>query len=190
MRQFLAFACIFFLLSSCSQNSKEDLTLSDLVPDNSAVILKATSLETLESDIKNNGFISLLTSKKLLDSIKNKYNKFEDLDLKNEAIICISDDYNLSIISTKNEDLVRIDSLQPQLGNLYKTEVDSLLIASTSKSIIDEISSQKTRPNPYLKKLLNTSNVESSVSILINTEVATNLLDSILESGGAHTNCG
>ncbi len=188
MRQFLTIACIFFLLSSCSQRSKEDLTLSDLVPENSAIILKTTSLETLKSDIKNNGIINILSSKNLLDSFKSKLKIFDDLELKNEAIICISDDYNLSIISTKNENLVGKDSLHKELENYHKTDVDSLIVASTSKAIIDDISSQKMKPNSYLKKLLKTSNTHRSVSILIKTDLASILLDSIYNQEGVKIN--
>ncbi|MBT8393751.1 MAG: hypothetical protein KJN66_02770, partial [Bacteroidia bacterium] len=188
MRQFLAIACIFFFLSSCSQRSKEDLTLSDLVPKNSAIILKTSSLETLESDIKNNGFITILTSKRLFDSIKYKFNRFEDLGLKNEAIVCISDDNNLSIISTNHEGFFGKDSVQTDPVNYFKTTVDSLVVVSTSKAIINEVSTEKTKPSPNLKKLLKSCNDDSSASIFINTELATNFLDSIYDQGSVKLN--
>lgn len=188
MRQFLTIACISFLLSSCSQRSKEDLTLSDLVPENSAIILKTTSLETLESDIKNSDLINILASKNLLDSIKYKFNRLKNLGLKDEAIICISDDYDLSIISTKHEDFVDKDSVPADSVNYFKTTINNLAVASTSKAIIDEISSQKIRPNPYFKKLLNSSNVDSSVSMHVNAEIATKLLDSIYNQGSVKLN--
>ena len=70
MRQFLTVTCIFFIISSCSQRSKGDRTLDDLIPTNSAIILKTSSLETLESDVKNNGFLNILSNGKLLESFK------------------------------------------------------------------------------------------------------------------------
>lgn len=188
MRQFLAIACIFYLLSSCSQRSNEDLKLSDLIPENSAIILKTKSIETLKSDIKNNEFLNILSSNNLLDSLKSKFKIFDNLVLKDEAIICISDDYSLSVISTNSENFVAKDSVHSGSENYYKKNIDSFLIASTSRAIIDEITTQKPRANAYLKKLLQSSNEDSSVSLFINTQVATTLLDSFYDQGPVELN--
>ncbi len=183
MRQFLTIACIILLLSSCSQSSNRNRTLSDFIPEKSAIIFKTNSLETLESDIKNNGLINIISSKNLFEVFKSEFKKFDSLKLKNESLICISGDYDISIISTLNEDLTENDSLQKVEETFYKTTIDSFIVASTSKVIIDAISSQKKETNPYFYKLLKSSNPDSSVSMFINTEVATTLLDSIYKQG-------
>ncbi len=181
MRQFLAFTCIFILLSNCTQRSKKDRVLTDLIPTNSAIIFKTSSLETLESDIKNNGLLNILSEENLFENLKTELKKFDGLNIKNEAIICISSDQNFSIISSLSSDLTENDSLQEPEEIFYKKTVDSFMIASTSKAILDAISSRKKDINPYFNTLLKSSNAESSVSLFINTETATPLLDSLYD---------
>jgi hypothetical protein len=171
------------LLSSCSQRSKRDKTLSDFIPENSAIILKTTNLESLESDVKNNGFLNTLSSEDLFSSFKKELKKLDGINTKNEAIICISNDNNFSFISTLSDEIVENDSLFPSAETFHKITVDSFIVASTSKAIINDISSKKKETNPFLNKLLKSYNQDSSVSILINTEIATNLLDSIYTPG-------
>ena len=183
MRQFLTVTCIFFIISSCSQRSKGDRTLDDLIPTNSAIILKTSSLETLESDVKNNGFLNILSNGKLLESFKTELKKFDGLKIKNEAIICVSSDHNYSIITAFSSEFAGSDSLKRPSDNFYKITADSFLVASTTKALMDEISSKKKKTNPFLKKLLESRNTDSSVSIIINTETSNTLLDSLYNSG-------
>ena len=130
MRQFLTIACIILFLSSCSQRSKRDRTLSDFIPENSAIIFKTNSLETLESDIKNNGLINIISSKNLFEDFKSEFKKFDSLKLKNESLICISGDHDISIISTINEALIENDSLQKVEETFYNKTIDSFIIKS------------------------------------------------------------
>ncbi len=183
MRQFLTIACIFILLSSCSQRSKSDRTLSDLIPSNSAIIFKTNSLETLESDLKNNEIIDILSAEKLFDNFKTEIKKFDGLDINNEVIICVSGDNDFSFISTLSDEIIENDTIKQQTENFYKTTVDSFIVASTSRVIIDEILSKKKETNTVLNKLLKSYNQNSSVSVLINSENAANLLDSIYNPG-------
>ena len=183
MRQFLTVAFIFLIISSCSHRSKGDRTLNDLIPSNSSIILKTTSLETLESDVKNNGFINILSNGKVLESFKTELKKFDSLKIKNEAIICVSSDHNYSFITPFSIEFAGRDSLKRPSNIFYKITADSFLVASTSKALMDEISSKKKKTNPFLKKLLETRNTDSSVSIIINTETSNTLLDSLYNSG-------
>lgn len=178
MRQFFYAFCVLLLLSSCNNKSNSNKRLSHFIPENSAIIFKTNSLETLESDIKNNDFISELSSAKLINDLRKELKKFDSLKIKNEAIICISNDNHYSFITKLSEDFILNDSLLKATDAFYKTSIDSIVIVSTSKDIIGAISNKK-ESNPYLEKLFNSTNNSNSLSVFINTKKATSILDSI-----------
>ena len=120
MRQFLAFTCIFLLLSNCTPRSKKDRVLTDLIPTNSAIMFKTSSLETLESEVKNNGLLNILSNEDLFENFKTELKKFDRLGIKNEAVICISSDQSFSIISYLSNDQTDKDSLQEPEEIFYK----------------------------------------------------------------------
>ena len=182
MKQLLFAICIFTLLSNCSHNSNKQNKLSDFIPTNSALIIKSESLETLESDIKNNDFIGELSSTKLINDLKKELKKFDELNIYDEAIICISDDNNFSFITKLSEEIILNDSLKKTIEEFYRTTVDSILIASTSKEIIDQVTIQKNNANPNFERLYNSSNSENSLSLFINSHVAKPAMDSIFNS--------
>ncbi len=181
MRQFLYTFCLLILLSNCTNNSKTNKKLSHFIPDNSAIIFKTNSLETLESDLKNNNFISELTSANLLSNLKEMLNKFDSLKIKNKAIICISNDNNFSFITKISEDFNLNDSLQNRTEDFYKTRIDSIVIASTSKDIIDAIQNKK-ESNLYLEKLIHSTNNNNSLSVFIDSKKASLIADSIYQN--------
>lgn len=179
MRQLLFAICIFTFLSNCSHDSNRRNKLSDFIPNNSAFIIKTESVETLESDLKNNDFIAELASTKLINSLKKEFKKFDSLNINEEAIICISDDNNFSLITKLSEEIFLNDSLKKTTEEFYKTTVDSILIASTSKEIIDEITIQKKYNKPDFERLFNSSNPENSFSLFINSNITKPVMDSI-----------
>lgn len=181
MRQFFFAFCLLMLLSNCTNKSKANKKLSHYIPENSAIVFKTNSLETLESDLKNNDFIGKLSSTKLLDDINIQLKKFDSLKIKSETIICISNDNNYSFITKLTEEIVLNDSLQKVTNNFYKTKIDSIVIASTSKDIIDAIAIKK-QANLYLEKLFNSTNNSNSLSVFINTKKAASVFDSIYKN--------
>ncbi len=182
MRQFLFAICIFTFLSNCSHDSNRRSKLSDFIPNNSAFIIKTESVETLESDLKNNDFIAELASTKLINSLKKEFKKFDSLNINNEAIICISDDNNFSLITKISEEIILNDSLKNPIEEFYRTTVDSILIASTSNDIIDKITIQKKYANRNFERLYNSSSPENSLSLFINSNVSKPVIDSIFIS--------
>ena len=182
MRRLLFAICILTLLSNCSHNSNKQIKLSDFIPNNSALIIKTESLETLESDLKNNDFIGELSSTKLINDLKKELKKFDELNIYDEGIICISDDNNFSFITKLSEEIILNDSLKKTIEEFYKTTVDSILIASTSKEIIDQVTIQKKETNLNFEKLYNSSNPETSLSLFVNSNVSKPAMDSIFNS--------
>ena len=179
MRQILFAFCLLILFNNCANKSSKKKRLSHFIPDNSAIIFKTNSLENLSSDLKNNDFINQLSSAKLLDDLKSQLKKFDSLKINNETIICISNDNDYCFITRLSEDLILNDSLQTSTEDLFKTVVDSIVIASTSKDIIDNVSNPKKKTNPLLDKLINSSSQDNSLSTFINTKNASSITDSI-----------
>ena len=181
MRPFLYAFCVLVFLSSCTNTSNSTKKLSHFIPDNSAIIFKTNSLETFESDLKNNDFISELSSAKLINDLKEDLKKFDSLKIKNEAIICISIDNNYSFITKLSEDFVLNDSLDKGTNYFHKTLIDSIVIASTSKDIIDAVPNKK-ETNTNLEKLINSTNNNSSLSVFVNAKLASSIIDSIYQN--------
>ena len=67
------------------------------------------------------------------------------------------------------------------LKTITKTIIDSIVIASTSKEIIDAIPNKKAS-NPFLEKLFNSTDINNSLSVFINTKKASSILDSIYQN--------
>ncbi len=181
MRQFLYAFCLSILLSNCTNNSKTNKKLSHFIPDNSAIVLKTNSLETLESDIKNNDLINEISSTKLLNDLRKELKKFDSLKIKNETIICVSNDNHYSFITKLSEEFILNDSLQKATEDFFKTRIDSIVIASTSKNVIDAITNKK-EVNTYLEKLFNSTNNNNSLSVFVNTKKASSIIDSIYKN--------
>ena len=180
MKQFLYIVGLCLLLFSCNQISKSDILLEDFIPDNSAVVIKSKSFETLASDIKNNEIISKLTSQDLFSKLQENISKFENLNLEEEVIICISDKNDLTFLSKYGESLYQIDSLPKAEGIYYKILTGNYLVASTSQKIIGN--DLRANANTELSKLLNLGLNNNSFSLIFNTTESTRLLDSVFKS--------
>ncbi len=163
MRLFFYVFCLLILFSNCTNKSNSNVKLSHFIPENSAIILRTNSLDSLVSDVKNNEFISELSYTKLLENLTKELKKLDSLKITNEAIICISENNQYSFITGLTEDIRINDTLQASTKELFKTIIDSVMVVSTSKDIIDAVTTKK-EDNSYFEKLLNSTSNSNSTS--------------------------
>lgn len=177
MKKILVVFALTLLIIGCSSDKNSSTKPSQLIPENTSVILKTSDLESFKSDIKNSDLLSRLSKKEKLfvdsDLIKN-------LQTTNNVLFCISDVENekqVSIVTKYNDSLYRnhpIDSTK-----FFSKIVDSIFIASSSEAIINSLHSKE---NPEFKKLMQTANNNASFSLYLNNKSADSLGSSLFKS--------
>lgn len=153
MKNFLVSLFIISLCFSCDSSKKNNTTITQLIPESTAVILKINSLETFKSDLKNNSLIKNLSSMQFYNHLNTSLNSLKNLKINNEVLICYekSNDSLTYTIITKNHDslIQNNDSIK-----LFKTVVDSVFVASNSNIIINAASVKEQNDFSVFTKVL------------------------------------
>lgn len=178
MKHLLLFSCLALALISCNPNTHKTKDLTGFIPDNSAFIIKTKTLGTLESDLKNSTVIKRLSKAGLLDSITKQTKAFDSLKIKDDALICISNTNDISYITRLSNDFKLDSATQKATANLHKIIVDSVVVASTSKDIINRLDSNKTPEEIEFTKLYKAFD-KSPLTVFVNQAKAAPLTDSI-----------
>ncbi|WP_299228672.1 ribonuclease HII [uncultured Psychroserpens sp.] len=185
--------CLLILLSAllfnCQNDSDTTQDILNYIPENTSLVIKTNSLESLKSSINNN---SLLKELGIYNQVKsfNQY-LFPTKHIKpSEALyVCLSKDIKDSLevsFMTYNSNLVfELDSIPNFIAEkfssknktitklnvnkkiFYSTTIDSILFISNRLRLVEN-AFNSTQYDSELKKLLNASNPEKSVSILLN----------------------
>ncbi len=175
MKKLVFILSIFLTIYSCNNTKKSTTKLSQLIPENSSLVIKINNLETFKSDIKNNDFINRLPSSVLQ---KNVSKHLENLNTNNPVLICFETTdsiVNYSFITKFHDSLSGInktDSLK-----IYFKIIDSIYVESTSKLVIDKLRVNK---NAEFENLFGTTNSNSSFSIFLNSKSSHDLGNSII----------
>ncbi|MGC1474137.1 MAG: ribonuclease HII [Psychroserpens sp.] len=185
---------LLLVLSSClyyckNPNTKITTTLS-LVPENTSVIIKINSLESLDSGLKNNALIKASNQYKCIDqftslllpAIRNNKDKGILALSKNENdslaityIIPMPEGYNLldsidGLTIEKSVSLEReITKFRYETTNYFSKTIDSILFISTSLELTKNASVNE-KMNADLELLNGMSNPDKMISIFINAE--------------------
>lgn len=192
MRTFWLFLT-FIVLISCNTDKKEQSALINLIPANSAVIVRTTSIEGLKNVFKNNSLLNQFSRAKALDNLNSKLDFLDHLKPSNEVLITLgnikTDSLQVSIITKYTKNLFNLDSvpnhaveiLAVKGNSLTKTTIDntviysaikdSIFFASNNRKLV-ESAFQRQNPDPELKKLYETTGNGSSVSIIVNTKTS------------------
>ena len=169
MKKILVLFVFSLILIGCNSGNKRTTKLSQLIPDNSIIILKISDLESFKSDIKNNDFVNTI--------LKNEDDLFDSdllntIQTVNKVLYCVSEINNIkhtSIITKYN------DSLLKTLTNstsFYTKIIDSIYVVSTSESIINAINPKE---NLSFETLNKTTNDNASFSLFLNKKSSNSL---------------
>lgn len=189
MRHICLLVSLIFIIS-CKNNTPEDYNLITLVPNQSSMVIKTTSIEGLKSVFKNNSLLSQFSKESPIKDLNIKLDFLNYIRPSNDLLVAFgkdkTDSLQISIITKYHKDLFNLDSVPNRLVetitekgfSLTKTTIenqviysiikDSLFFASTDKTLT-EAAFNKTEADPVLKELYRTSNNGTSLSILINT---------------------
>jgi len=180
------------IIYSCEYSSSNSKNLSDFIPEDSAVVFKIRDLETLESDILNNGFLSLLKNTKPY-SYFSQNSLLKYLQPSSKSLLCISqNNSNYTFITKQSPDLFEIDSIPNKTienfiykkhsfhevtidgQQIYTTLKDSVFIASSSKQIIQDLIKAPAQKGPVFQRVFNLKNTSDFTAIFPLNKISLN----------------
>ncbi|MCX7550656.1 ribonuclease HII [Xanthomarina sp. F2636L] len=188
MKGIFYFILITLFITSCSKDRKFS-NPSDYIPENASIVLQASDLESLKNNINNNNFLEVLTKSGTFSTVSKKIKALNYFKTSNNLFLCFTTDKDnslqYSIITTYNKDLFDVDSLpnhkietiSTKKHTITKTTIDnnvlfsvlkdSIFIGSSNLDLLTKSLDKKNNPLE-LVALLNTSDKDSQLSVLIN----------------------
>ncbi len=179
---------ISVLLIGCSTNNK-NASIYDFIPNDASVILNANTVESLKSNLNNNDFIQSISSTSRYESVSTTLSGLKYLNASNPTLISLSKDENDSLhflFSTKltptvflTDSIPDVVTIDHSIGKhtakkttydnkvLYTLVKDSILIGSSSPTVLESVL-DKGSNNATIKKMLNTTNTDNHLSVVIN----------------------
>jgi len=186
MKVLLKTICLILCLTiiySCEYSATNSKNLSDFIPEDSAVVFKIQDLETLESDILNNGFLSQLKNTEAY-SYFSQNSLLRYLQPKSKSLLCISqNNSDYTFISKQSPDLFQIDSIPNKTikrltykkhsfheitiadQQIYTSIKDSVFIASSSKQIIQDLIKGPNKKNSAFNTVFKLKNTTDFTAI-------------------------
>lgn len=179
------------ILLGCSNSQKKHRNLIDFIPGNTHIIIKTSNLESLNSSITNNDFLSRISKTNTYQEIEQKLKPLNYLKPNSELIICFSkdeqDNLQYTVITKFNKTLFNTDSLpnykeetlneknKPIIKStinkniFYSTVIDSTFLASSSKNIINDAFTTLNN-DVTIRKMFNTTAKDETLSVIIKPE--------------------
>ena len=189
MKNFWWLIILCVLTLGCQSDTKTEANIFSYIPENSSVILKTNSLESLKSAVNNNSLLQELLKYSQIEDFNKKLKPISYLKPESECFISLSKDQNdsleISFITSYNSSVFEIDSI-PNLiletftsknKSISKLDIDNSLYYSTVKDSIIFISNRlklvedafkEKKVDSELQKLRSVSNNNKSVSVFIN----------------------
>ncbi|WP_298237969.1 ribonuclease HII [uncultured Algibacter sp.] len=186
--RFLCFILLATTLLGCSNSKTNRSKLIHFIPESCSVIIKTNNLESLKSSIYNNDFLSHFLKSNSFKSLESKLTCTSLLKPTGNVLIGINkseqDSLEFSLVTKHHAQLFQKDSVsnyieetlkydnrtivKSTLNNVvfYSTIIDSIFIASSSKSIIDG-AFEKVNLNELLEKTYSTTDNNKTLSVII-----------------------
>ena len=179
----IALLLIFGTFLNCEDNGSKNGVISNFVPEDVSIVLKfsgepdpATSFKNFKSALKSNLLLSAFITRKPYSDLWKKTALLENLNPKETSLLCLSKKndstavytfitkvtsnlLNTDSIANASIDTVLIGKKSVQRITIdeqvaYITSQDSVFIASSSQSLIEDILNGKTEKGLDFKKLL------------------------------------
>lgn len=186
--RFFCFALLTTLLLNCSDQKTNRSKPIHFIPENATVIIETNSLESLKSSITNSDFLKHFSKTNTYDSLASKLNFCSLLNPDSKVQIGLGKDaqnqLEFSVITKYHKNLFQRDSLQDYVEEtlqyegktvvkstwhnqiVFSTIIDSVFMASSSKTIIDK-AFQKTKLDENLEKIYKSASANKSLSVII-----------------------
>jgi hypothetical protein len=155
MHKFLYFLAIILTVCSCDYTQKSPLTIEDLVPKNTSIVLSINSLESFQSAIDNNELISKIG---VFKSLKKALIPLDSLKSLSPILVSITKESTSQIFTfiTHQRNLPSSDTLP-----IPYIKLDSVLVASNSRSVLESLKMQRYSEYSKISKLHQKTNTFS-----------------------------
>ncbi|GAL63381.1 hypothetical protein [Algibacter lectus] len=195
--RFLSIILLLFITLSCTNTKKKRTGLIDFIPKNSAVVLKARNIESLQSTISNSELIQQFSKANIYQNLETQFANLDILKSNSPLLICFSktkeDSLNYTLITKYHDSLFVTDSLKNYKEEsfpfkkstiikstlnknvFYSAIIDSIFIASSSKKTI-ELAFTPVSINNEKQKIYKSTDKEN-LSVIIDTKA--NVISSI-----------
>jgi len=180
------------LVLACNTDIKTESSLLDYLPKNTTALLKINAFNSVQSEIKNNAFLTSFKATKVYNEIKIKTSILKHISAASKSILAFSktDSTALDLFFITKDSLKynnRLDSITTNKKQVpykntsfneftvdnstyYCATIDHNFIISTSRILIEEVlSGEMKSEDRVLKKLYKTANTSKSATIFINT---------------------
>lgn len=179
------------LLLGCEPDSKVS-DISKFLPNNPTLVLKTNNIKGLNSNLKNSDFLGRLASLESYQTLEKKLSPLSLMNTDGEILVSlikndldsldfvVTAKYRDSIFNFSEAKNYSSESLKFDSGTIEKialggqiffsTVKDSILIASSQLDFLKNLNS-KSKPNPEISDLIQTSNPEASFSLYIDNAV-------------------
>ncbi|MBV1922515.1 MAG: hypothetical protein KUG68_00650 [Flavobacteriaceae bacterium] len=178
------FTLLISLVWSCEDASTKVGELKDFIPENTSVVFNISDFETLQADINNNDLISKF-SKTSAFSFISENNLLNHLQPEGKSIFCVNKNPSAYTFITKQTgNVLVLDSIKNASSEeilidkhpIYKVLIDSVVhfttlkdsvfIASSSQTLLQNILKQKVETNPVFQKINSIKNEEGFKAII------------------------
>lgn len=191
MRTLNIFFILLLILYSCESDQSYTINELGLVPENTSVIIKTKSIESLKSNLKNNALLKELSKYNQVKNFENTLNLFDNLLLKQDVLICFGKDVNdslqISVITKYSDSLINSKTSKNLISETitteeivytkttidnqmyYSTIVDSLFFITNTSSHIASLK-KHTEVDLELENIFQAADKNKSLSVVINTK--------------------
>ena len=146
MHKIFYFLVIFLMVFSCELSHNTTRSIEDLVPKNAAMVISINALEGFQSAIQNN---ALLSKTGVFNDLEKALKPLDSLKSLSPLLICVNQQSDSKVFTfiTHQRNLTKDTLLLPYI------KLDSLLVISNSKTILESLKTQSSSEYSKLSKL-------------------------------------
>lgn len=150
MHKIFYFLVIFLMFFSCELSHNTTRSIEDLVPKNAAVVISINALEGFKSAIQNN---TLLFKTGVFNDLEKALKPLDSLKSLSPLLVCVNPQSDSKVFTfiTHQRNLTKDTLLLPYI------KLDSLVVISNSKAILESLKTQSSSEYSKLSKLQRTN---------------------------------
>ena len=133
----------FIFVTSCNNDTQTHANLISMVPSNTSVIVKATSIEGLKNVLKNNSLLSQFSDVTTFQKLDSKLRFLNHLKPSEDLLITFgkhnTDSLQVAVITKYHADLFNLDSVPNHSVETFTTDGNTLTKTTIDNAVVYSI---------------------------------------------------